>query len=242
MSLSYASQAQTTKGTVAFTGSLGYSKYNSKTDQKNNAIPFAEFEPPKNIQSSLTLSPSIGYFLKDNLEIGASMFYRYSKSDNISHSIIHTDGIRRIDRQYNSLHDTKEKGFGIYARKYKFLTEKLAMYGTLSVGHRKSTLNSVYSSTTSDFKDYSDTNTKHTMFSAVLSPGITFFASQKIGLNANLGAIAYNRDKREETSTYRESDQLQPLIQRSGSHTFNSLVISLSTLHLNFGLTYYLGK
>ena len=241
VSLGYTSQAQTTKGTVAFTGSLGYTQSKGKSDYKSDVILFEGFEPHRIEHSSLTLSPSIGYFIKDNLEVGISVFSSHSESKSIHHSGMYENGTVTLERQYNTLNNTKHIGLNVYARQYKFLTEKLAIYGTLSVGYNKANLTSIYTLTDTASQVFENDNLYST-YAAALSPGVTFFVSRKIGLNANLGALTYNRYKREEIAAYRSSGQPQPSVRENPSYTSNSLSLDFSSMHLNFGLSYYLGK
>lgn len=112
-------QAQTTKGSIAITGKAGYTASDSK--QATGSTHEYRFE-----RSDYTLSPEIGLFVKDNLEVGVTA--RYFKQEDEQHE--YHNGISRY--HYTRAHYDKE--VGLYLKQYKYLSERLAVTGTLSFG------------------------------------------------------------------------------------------------------------
>ncbi|MCJ8164278.1 hypothetical protein MKJ04_05440 [Pontibacter sp. E15-1] len=125
--------------------------------------------------------------------------------------------------------------FRVYARQYKYLTEKLAIHGTVSTGYQNST------SKNKSSVDYLDgtgsgqaTETQAKSFMVGFSPGFTFFASKKVGLNLTLGALTYSHSQSEERSV-NASSPIEP-------YKSNTVELDFSSMNLNLGLSYYMGR
>ena len=218
--------AQTTKGTVAITAALGYTQQIGSTDKELNG----EFFKSKNY--NYTIAPSIGMFIKDNLELGTSFSFYEDRTENITPYVDHVNN-------YKS--ESQVKSYRLYARQYKFLTDKFAISGTLSGG--MSSRNDSFSTTDvvgQQANRIDKRDEQHNTFSAALSPGLSFFPSSNFGISLNLGALAYSRRKVEGMS-YSEDGHFPP---RTNGFTYKSniLELDLSSMNLNLGLTYFIGK
>jgi hypothetical protein len=226
--LAYGAQAQTSKGTVVLTGKTGYTQYKGENEKKYEGNDYGAEG------YSYTLSPSLGVFIKDNLEIGTSLNFSRYKGENFNSTPSYTNSL---------IAEGREKNFSIYAKQYKFLTERLAVHGTLSAGLGKSekTLVSTYLNTYSS--QSSDQHEKTTSFTFGVSPGVTFFASDKIGLTASLGTLSYSRSKDIRENAF--SNIMYPPhspYRNDYSYKTNRLQLDFSSMYLNFGISYFLGR
>jgi hypothetical protein len=225
--LAYGAAAQTTQGRLALTGAAGYSSSSGSSDREVNG------RTSSDKGSSYTLSPSIGYFIKDNLEIGAGMRYEKHKSEWTSPS------------DFNFTHSTLERKrdeLRIFARQYKYLTERLALQTTLAggIGTATQQLSNEYSNPyyTSNYSRYYDR-----VRTVSLSPGIAFFPSDRLALSANLGALQYEH-KATHNSNW-QKHQGTPIVDRDiheNKYKTNSFGLDFSSWNLNFGLSLFIGK
>ncbi|PVY39427.1 hypothetical protein [Pontibacter virosus] len=226
--LAYSVQAQTTKGTLVLTGELGYTQSKSETDKEKNS-PLYEYE-----HYNYFVSPSIGFLIKDNLEIGATAHRYKSANENIRYM----EGFKSTWKL-----SQKTTGASVYARQYKYLTEKLALHGTLSVGVSNQEYHDISSNSDAPYSYHFLYEFDATTLNGSFSPGLTFFASNKIGFTASLGALTYNRvttdAAREHSDYYYSPDEFE---RREYTLKRNVLLFDFSSLHLNFGISYFLGK
>lgn len=218
-------QAQTTKGTVALTGSIGYTQ--SKSTKERKAL--SENYTIEN--NNYTLSPSVGYFIKDNLELGVSYHLQKYSEENIN-----------FNNDYKQIlkYDGKGQDYKVYVRQYKYLLEKLALYGTLSAGMSNWKYNNVGSNSGTFLNSY-NSKTEYSTFTAALSPGLAFFPSRKVGFSVNLGALEYSRREIDATSIS-ENQQPPQYHEHRYRYKYNTYGLDFSSLNLNFGLTYFIGK
>lgn len=225
--LAFSAQAQTTKGTLVLTGKLGYTQAKSKHDREKNN-PISEYE-----LSDYTIASSIGFLIKDNLEIGVTA-HRYK---------LHQEDANYFEN-LKSTWERREnnKGVSVYARQYKYLTEKLALHGTLSAGIS----NQITSYVSSMDGQYPYTNRDEhddMLFKGSLSPGITFFASKKLGIQAGLGALTFSHSVTDSFGEYtRYNGSPSELQRREYTVKRNVLRFDFSSMHLNFGLSYFIGQ
>jgi hypothetical protein len=216
--------AQTSKGTVALTATFGYSQTTGSAEKEEYGGLY------KSESHSYTFAPSLGFFVKDNLELGASVYINDYKTESLSpyYASIHrlsTEGVR--------------KNFRAFARQYKFLTPKLAVYGMLSAGLYKEAYSYSSHHTGTQIQKYVSNNSYSTI-SAALSPGLTYFASNSLGLSVNLGALTYSRRKVDDkiTSVYMDF----PEQHYDTKYNSNILELDFSGINLNFSLTYFISK
>lgn len=220
--------AQTTKGTVALTAAFGYNQYNGTADKEVNNLLF------KSAGHNYTIAPSVGLFIRDNLELGASAYLHENTHESLAPS---------PDFIHSFKSESQEKAFKLYARQYKFLTQRLAAYATLSGGINSRNYSSTVTHTYLAATGYIYTQVRddhYTTFSAALSPGLSFFASDKIAISMNLGALAYSRHKVDEASDYEDSRYTPNSYE--AYYKSNILELDFSSINLNFGLTYFIRK
>jgi hypothetical protein len=163
--------AQTSQGTVVVSGNLSL-RSSSFEYTENDTLSY------KSYGISLYISPSVGYMLGNGFEFGTALGYSYSADK---------------DKRFNSegegdSYETKSKlhafSFSPYLKKYFLLSEQFALTGqfstTLGVYKRK-------------YDNSADFQPKSTFFNAALTPGITYFPSDKIGISAGLGGLRYEQ-------------------------------------------------
>lgn len=124
----------------------------------------------------LNLRPNVGYAIGENLMLGTGLRYSYNET-----------------RTVDSSNDREQSGSGVgifpFISKYFNLNNRFAFNLTGELGYEYGwgenyTLDNGYESTSNSFE-------------ASIRPGITYFVSQNIALNAQLGGIFYNYTSRE---------------------------------------------
>ncbi|NEM98542.1 outer membrane beta-barrel protein [Pontibacter burrus] len=205
--------AQTSKGTIVLSGDVSLSI--SEQEQKTPIT-------SRKVQSSTigySFSPSVAYFIKDNLKIGAYIGYYRSKTDNDIYEV----GVSEI--YTNSVHDNYN--FGAYISKYIMLSDKFGLYATGSAGLFDSETNE-NSTASPDYHYISKTDG----FSISAVPGIVYFPTEKIGISASLGRLSYTSQK-----------SMQKYYETNSTHNRNSsLDLDLSSSTLLFGFSYHFNR
>lgn len=219
-----AGHAQSIKaGTVSLGGSVGY--YQSTNTQN------ATFSSPgsggfsysnKYTNKQFSLSPAVGYFVADNLAIGAMLNYASRQQTSSSST---TGGVGGVIPQ---LDPSTSVRLGLYAQYYKMLGEQFGLIGTLGGGYQAS-------------KDYNLTGsngiieTKGSGYYAELTPGVVFFPIPKLGISASVGALGYSRFSYD----YPVGQGTAPASYESTTSSFGA---SFGLSQLLFGGTYYFGR
>jgi hypothetical protein len=198
--------AQTSQGTIAASGSVTLGNSSSKYDNSSTNS--------ENISRSFCFSPSIGYFVQEGLELGVGTgFYQ---------------GINRYKHESEESKSRSQSiNFSPYARKYIALTEQLQLHGTGYVtagfGNNKS-------------QDYQESSYKETSTSSRYGigfyPGLTYFATPKLGLTATFGTFSYSRSK---TTPKNDPHETKP-------YTSNSFTADLSPNNIGIGFSYFIAR
>lgn len=205
--LGTAAFAQTSQGTVSVQGSVNFTQNANKYDDTAN-------RPDNNKDLYIRLSPSIGYFVTDGLELGLGIGV-----------------MRNVSRYMSESDESKSKtqsiNFSPYIRKYVALTDQLHLHGTgfMSVGfaNRK-------------YKEDEDASyemrEKSNEYSIGLYPGITYFATPKLGITATFGSLSY----------FRNEDTPLNNPHSSATSISNGFAVNLSPSSVNLGIGYYIGR
>lgn len=197
---------QTSQGNMVVSGSVSLSNETTTSDSYTNG--------GKNIHRSIFLSPAIGYFVNDGLEIGAgiglSQYKSISKWDEgKNYSIGQSISIRP------------------YVRKYVPITEQLQLHGSgfvsFGIGNTKSKSNNDSSA---------KVQSTSTDLGIGLYPGLTYFATQKLGFSATFGSISFSRSKVKPKESYSNSS---PEIR-------NSFTADLSPSSVSIGISYFIAR
>lgn len=213
-------------------GSLGLTSSSGKTTTTTTSggtTTTVETDNPKN--SSFSIMPRVGYFFTDNIGAGLMIGYTSSTTQSITNG---TGG---------SIITTTVKGgtftVGAFGRFTKQLGDSdFYVYGDLGFGigsgNSKVKVETKAGSTTTtvetDGPKVSETN-------ITLSPGILFFPTKKIGLEASLGNIFGYMATKETTENTTSGVTTKTVDKNSEIHVFN-----VSSLAFTFGLNFYLNR
>ena len=135
--------------------------------------------------TTFSFSPTAGFFIANNLAVGLNSGVYWQKQKTQS----------EITSKYSSYN------FGPFVRYYKFLGEKTALFGNATVGFAKS--NSKLRNNDNEFVTVEKTNN----FGASITPGLTYFATSKVGLEITLGSISYFKNSNEYNSEETPADK-----------------------------------
>ncbi|WP_018479164.1 outer membrane beta-barrel protein [Pontibacter roseus] len=199
--------AQTSQGTIAVSGSVSLRHEVSKALEDTSG--------GKNGYRGINLNPHVGYFVQNGLELGVGL--GLSRSTNMYKW---DDGKSYIRSNEISLRP--------YARKYVALTEQLQLHGTgylsVGLGNRTSKGNEEGASAEVFATSYT--------YGIGFYPGLTYFATPKLGFTASFGALSYSRGK----ETPKDDRQY---VYPTDSHSF---AVDLSTSSVSIGIGYYLTR
>jgi len=199
--------AQTNQGTVTLSGGLSI-----------NMSSFGRDEDNKKRDISFSISPRVGYFVADKLELGVSSTYSATKN-------------RTYYPGYETVTKGQNKAIGTYLKKYFMLGDKVAVHATANLGYATSR-QKFYSTPFGDTGPQpSETNLNSDYFGLNLSPGITFFPAEKIGLGASFGSLGY---------TYRTEETKN--ISNDIKSKFSNIGLDLSASSLVFSFSYYINR
>jgi len=160
--------AQTSKGTLFLGGGLGFTSTSEKEKTSNSTT-----DGDKNF--SYSINPGVGYFISDKLALGLDFGFRGNNTTT-------TQGI--IDPEEIELKSTL-LNVTPYARYYWMVGDNFGFTGTLGIGIGSgSTKTSTNSNTT--------TTSKISTLEVGLRPGIVFFPTSKVGLEANFGFVGFS--------------------------------------------------
>lgn len=163
--LTAAAIAQTTQGTISLGGALGIT-----TSKQQEEISEGEGEYKS---STLLIAPSAGYFLADGMELGLSVAFTNSKSE--------------FDPEDGDVIDfptVNETAIGPYFKYYMFTGNEdfaFTLNGSLLFG---------FSKTSPDDGD----DIKGSSFQIAISPGFSYFFTDKIGLDFQLQGISFRKE------------------------------------------------
>lgn len=183
------SNAQIAKSKVLLGGTLAY--YQRTEDYSDE-----RFNPAK--QRYLTVSPSVGKVIKENLVLGVEVSFMSSYL------------------RYNpplTINENKSKSYGgaIFLRRYVPLLKNFYFFGQAAAGFSKQKGAQTY-----DSKPYNETNGWGSALS--LTPGLTYGITKKFFVEAalnNLALLAYSHSKTEST------DATTQIVSSSKSNDFN---------------------
>jgi|GEM_PF-1373122 len=173
-----AAQAQIAAGTKLLSGSINYSSQKSEDSSTAPNIPSVETK-----QEQFNFDPKVGVFVAENLALGidGGILLGTQTGRQYVTSPFGPGYYADVKNEYRRLTG------GVFGRYYKFLGEKVALYGELGGGYQNVfTVNRQQSG-------YSDITNRLEGFYARLLPGITFFPTNKLGLELGLRGASYSR-------------------------------------------------
>jgi outer membrane protein len=205
--LSVVSKAQLTSGTFFAGGSLGYQSSSRTVKVGSNSSDDWK-------STTITFSPSVGYFIADRTAIG--IVANFSSNTYINYQP-NGDKTTTTGTPIN---------VSIFARRFVMLNDAFGFFGGVNVGP------SFGSNKTEDYDFSAQTTTtvenKLSGFNANLNAGTIWFPTTHIGIEASVGILGYSVAK----STQKNSN---PEI----SSTEKGLNFGVNSMNLNFGFHYY---
>ncbi len=199
--LSIAAHSQISKGSMYLGVGLNFSSTSSEQ-------PAAFGNGLKSSRSDLTVGPTAGYFIKDNVALGLTIGYSYSSTKNVYSN-------------YSSLTTGNTVSFSPYTRYYFNLGKKTAIFTQFSAGY-------AYGGTSTRDHGSLIGNSNTSIISASILPGLSYFLSNKCALEATIGSMGYSFSQSNYTPTVSPDN-----VQKTTSSSFSSS-ISTSTIHLGF--------
>ncbi|MFN1216191.1 outer membrane beta-barrel protein [Chryseobacterium kwangjuense] len=186
------SNAQIAKGTVYVSGQVGFSQESdNNTDKK---------------VSEINIIPTVGYFVNTNLAIGLGVGYKNGKTT------VETNKSETLGNiTTTSVGKTKDINNAIvvepFARKYWTLSDKLYIFGQLSVpmefGSGKNEVEGTVTTssstgtpaTTTTSVSTSTDKPKSTSIGVSIKPGLDYFLNKNWTIEATIGEFGYNNKK-----------------------------------------------
>lgn len=173
--LSFASQAQITKGSFFIGGNVGY----STTTEERTGVPTPT--NPEGKSSTTVISPAIGIAVKPNLIAGIDFSYGRIDNENF---------------QGAGSFETKVLGAGLFLRRYFPVAQRFYAFGQVGLG---------YTDTEAEQRSMFNPNqrdvTNGWLVDASLSPGVAYNLTKTLYLEAgfdDLFRLAYRKERREE--------------------------------------------
>jgi hypothetical protein len=216
----FGANAQTSQGTLFFGGGLGFSSSSQKATAKSGGTT-VETDGEKSTEFSIV--PGVGYFVADKLAIGLDLS-------------VSTSSVKTPDPGPGNAGDYEKVSgttfaFRPYARKYWMLADNFGFTGTLGVGVG---FGSSKVETKSGNTTVTNDGPKVTNLEIGVTPGLVFFPTNKVGLEANFGFVGYS-------STTAKTD-----LGGGGERKVNSSTIGLGANSISptfsLGFRYYLTK
>jgi len=122
--------------------------------------------------NSFSFAPKAGYFISENLVLGVGL------------------GLTTGSQKNGSAIQYKQSGYSIgpFVRYYKFLGERTALFGNAAFNYNKTKTKSLNLN-----QELVPANNQENI-GAYITPGLTYFASSRIGLEISLGYIGYSKN------------------------------------------------
>lgn len=216
--------AQISKGTKMAGIAINYNQ--NKYENTYTSISVGSYDETKNLYQNLNMSVNGGYFVTNNIAVGLLAGYSNYNQEQ-EYSYVPGSG---VEKQYQSA-KSNIYSVGFYARAYKMLGEgKIGFFGNLDASYlfgnseRKTeiTYNGV-------INENPVTDGEITGLNVGLRPGVVYFITKTIGLEASFGYLGFKGQKE-----MTESEGEAQSTYESSGFNFN---FSASTF--NLGLNFY---
>lgn len=186
------------KGTWNFTTDLSLYNFNQSYDQiKNESSTFL-----------FNITPKLNYFIDDNLSLGFGIGYNYRNIDNIDNN------------QNLTTQNTNTFSFNSYIKKHYFIASNLSFFLQGEITYQTGKIKNSFQNSSNTLT--SDINT----FFIGIRPGVSYFLTNKIAIQAYFGSLGYTNDTIKNNSNSLKENQSR----------FN---LNLNPSQLIFGLSYY---
>jgi len=178
-SLASTAQAQTAikAGTIELGGSIRYFQTKTDAPYSFNAGYGESVTTQHTNNKTLSITPSAGYFVANNLAVGIFANYGKSSANNA------------YDTQYigNNFQNSKQLSIGGFAKYYKMLSDQFGVAGLLGVS---------YFHTAIDYANQYQSGAQSSKGEeASLTPSIVFFPIPRFAIGASIGSLLYSHQK-----------------------------------------------
>lgn len=202
------------KGTWNIGGNL------SLTFSENENV-FNEQQSSNNLKNfNITIQPNIGYAIGKNLMLGSSIGLGFGSGDSSSRTGGLPDNLSSAESESTSWN------IAPYVRAFLPIGKRAAFYVQGEVGYSASK-----SSSSSEQNSFINTNeSRNTGYSAGLRPGLTYFITNHLALETQLGFLGYS------TNTFESKDENDTVSRTSENGNFG---FNFNNSQLLFGLSCY---
>jgi hypothetical protein len=217
--------AQLSKGTFMPGIGINYSYNSSKSHDTINAGGLANDNASKSTNFSTNIK--LGYFISDKVVIGVLGGYSSQTYDNT--------WLQNNTYSYDRFNTNNGIYGGVFLRYYKLMkNNKFGFFGQLSSNYTfgKTRSHSTEYNINSQYYYDSETHGTSGTFNASISPGIVYFISNKVGVEAMFGNIGFNSQNNKSFSKYNQV----------GTGSSNSFYTNFSLTSLQLGVNFYFGK
>lgn len=214
--------AQTTKGNLMFGANINYG-FNRIVVNDTLGLDLENSGSSSAFGTGLTA----GYFVRDNIAVGVLLGYTHNKS---RYEETRTNGLQLVSTVDENKSTVMSAGF--FFRQYKTLKQsKFALFYQVSgsVGFGELNYNRQNFSNGAQF-EMSRTG-KTSQFNLVVNPGLTYFVTNRIGIEAGFGQIGY----------FLQKGDSNPGSGFSAETTSSQLITNFSMSSLSLGFRVYLG-
>jgi outer membrane protein len=212
--------AQVSKGSMMFGGSLGANITMESTTKVTGA---ADVKVAGH--TDWNFSPTGGYFIADGLAVGLAL--------NVGSSFMKT--VTTLDGKTNENVSMSTMGFGLFARKYMEVTDKVYLHGQAGLGYASGSATDRVTDGADKLKDGAKISSSSMVFD--ITPGITYFVAPNWGIDFSLNnIIGYS------STTSKTETPAAGLIAASTTETTGGTFNIGAGLTPSLGLFYYMGK
>lgn len=221
-------------GTTSLGGSIGYNQFSSNTSTVYSGNSSQNFNFSNDIKGHyFYLSPTVSYFVADNLAVGLVLGYG--------------NGMRVEDAVSNPAFTTVQHGrytevslrAGAFGQYYKMLNAQFGLTGRLGAGYQRLKQDrDGYNAANGATNYFTGTNTSAGYY-ADLTPGIIFFPVPKFGINASLGSLGFSHYRLTDS---RYNDANGGSYSRGDKNENNNFTASFGLDAFQLGGTYYFGR
>lgn len=216
-------KAQTSKGNFMLGGNVGYSFNQTMNNDTTPARHHTE-----NAGSNFNGGLSGGYFIKDNIAVGVIVNY----SNNSSRSQNLQMGGTQLFINQNDYSNDMVSG-GMFLRQYKILGQsRFALFYQVNATYGIGTSLTRQQSSFNGAITESVYRGRSSVLSVNVYPGLTYFVTKRIGIEATLGSVGYSYMK----------DNNNRSSGLSSERTTQNLNVNFALSSLSLGVRIYLGK
>lgn len=174
-------------------------------------------------KAEFTISPNIGYFIKDNFAIGGTVTFGTNNITDSNETFYSTSKFKYTNNTNSIIY-----GIGGFARKYINITDKFKFYVNYGINYQYETQKSTYSSNNPDYTNLAIQKIEVSSISFAVTPGLVYFITPKIGIQTTFGNLNYSFSSYKNTSLNYEN------YNNSTNYGLN-----LNFSSLSIGLNYY---